>query len=609
MRSQLLMLLAGMHTHIHGLVIPPKNYACEDKRCVITTNSTAPKLSFYPCKIMCETNIFPIPTAVSVGTDVVEVAADVVWNTTKTPPASKALVDEMLATFKNTKSAAASSAPALTVNVVFSDDSSTLSMSTDESYTIQTVHSSADSVVVSVTSVTCFGMRHGLETLFQTINFDKFSQTYKMPASLAVTDAPAFPYRGIMVDTARNFITLEKLQTIIKGMSMSKLNRLHLHLSDTASFPVEVEARPNVTLEGAYSNAEFYSIADLQVLFHFGIVHGVDVIPEIDQPAHARQGFRWGEEAGLGRLVMCAPNPDPGAWKANAPEPPSGQFNPVNENVYTVLGEVYASLVKGLGGGLYHMGGDEVQVGSDTKGPACWNSSVEAPEIMAHLEKIGADRSDINTFLELWANFTIASTAEVKKAYAAQGKKLDKLIQWGGGGGANLVNSRYLAAAFPQDTFMFQVWDGYSGSLLKKLAGDGYDVIMSNADLFYLDCGREKWDARGHSWCAYNSWRNVYDSLPTAQAKWNLTSEEMSRLKGAEAPMWSEMADSTTIVSAMFPRASALGERFWSNPKGNWYDADPRIELHRYRLVDNGVPSHAIQAQWCLQNGPYACTV
>lgn len=37
------------------------------------------------------------------------------------------------------------------------------------------------------------------------------------------------------------------------------MNVLHLHVSDTASFPVEIFKQPNVTFYGSYGSDKFYS--------------------------------------------------------------------------------------------------------------------------------------------------------------------------------------------------------------------------------------------------------------------------------------------------------------------------------------------------------------
>ena len=49
------------------------------------------------------------------------------------------------------------------------------------------------------------------------------------------------------------------------------------------------------------------------------------------------------------------------------------------------------------------------------------------------------------------------------------------------------------------------------------------------------------------------------------------------------------------IPTQIFPRASAYGERLWSNPSSGFYEAETRILEHRRRLVDRGVRADALQ--------------
>ena len=50
-----------------------------------------------------------------------------------------------------------------------------------------------------------------------------------------------------------------------------------------------------------------------------------------------------------------------------------------------------------------------------------------------------------------------------------------------------------------------------------------------------------------------------------------------------------------TLLPQIFPRASAFGERLWSNPSTGFYEAETRILEHRRRLVDRGVRADALQ--------------
>ena len=65
---------------------------------------------------------------------------------------------------------------------------------------------------------------------------------------------------------------------------------------------------------------------------------GVLLLPEFDGPGHAAYGWqKWPAEKGLGNMTTCM-GP---IWKDEvntlAQEPPAGQLNPVNENLYEVI--------------------------------------------------------------------------------------------------------------------------------------------------------------------------------------------------------------------------------------------------------------------------------
>ena len=592
----------SVQTAASAIVVPTKTYACNGGRCQVTPTGTAGGIGFGLCKVTCEKSFWPMPSG---GVSISSAAGKAItvspaFDLTGVPASAQGLMKEMTAAFTQ---AAFPQKPkqggsVLSVSVKVTSASTELLLSTDESYTL----SSSSYLNVVVEAATVFGARHALETLAQVVYWNEASLGYEIAGpTVTIKDVPAFPYRGVLVDTSRNFIALDTLHTIIRGMAASKLNTLHLHLSDTPSFPLEMPTRPNMTIYGAYSNEEVYRVEDVIALRAFGLAHGVRVVPEIDQPAHARQGWQWGKEAGLGELVVCDNNY---TTYRSAVEPPPGQLNPTNPNVHVVLSEIYSELVKNFGGSLYHLGGDEVAVEN------CWNNSEYAAPVTEWITEHGFSRSDKMTFYDLWANFTKKSMENVQQAYKAQNKPLEKIMQWAGADstGWNLVGQTSLRAkTFPVDTFMFEVWDQYSKSIAPTLMNEGYDVVVSNWDLLYLDCG----GAAYNNWCKYNSWYTVYDSVQTVMTEWRsqMKPGAEKNFKGAEAALWTEHFGTENILQGVFPRASALGEALWTNPKSNWHAADPRMEVHRDVLVKRGIAASALQPQWCLQNGPYSCTV
>lgn len=126
-----------------------------------------------------------------------------------------------------------------------------------------------------------------------------------MVSRAAITDAPAFRYRGLMVDTARNFISVKALERTLDGMAATKLNTLHLHLTDSHAFPLQLPGLPNMAYYGAYSPRNLYTPEDLRHLQQYARVRGVRLVPEIDAPAHASNGWQWGEREGMGELALC----------------------------------------------------------------------------------------------------------------------------------------------------------------------------------------------------------------------------------------------------------------------------------------------------------------
>ena len=107
----------------------------------------------------------------------------------------------------------------------------------------------------TLTAATIWGALHGLETFSQLVSFRRSDKSYVLEnAPVQIEDAPRFAYRGVMVDCARHFIPLTYLEAVVDGMAFSKLNVLHLHLSDQESFPMESRRFPQLLLFSEVAN-------------------------------------------------------------------------------------------------------------------------------------------------------------------------------------------------------------------------------------------------------------------------------------------------------------------------------------------------------------------
>lgn len=142
-----------------------------------------------------------------------------------------------------------------------------------------------------ISAPTVKGVFWGTRSLLQILNTEKGA----LPKGVA-RDFPLFPNRGFMLDVARKFFTMDYLKQYVKIMSFYKMNEFQIHLNDNgfpqffnndwnqtyAAFRLESTRFPGLTAkDGSYSKKEF---TELQKL---GMQYGVNIVPEIDIPAHS----------------------------------------------------------------------------------------------------------------------------------------------------------------------------------------------------------------------------------------------------------------------------------------------------------------------------------
>ncbi|RZC86875.1 hypothetical protein C5167_030226 [Papaver somniferum] len=138
---------------------------------------------------------------------------------------------------------------------------------------------------------TVYGALHGLQTFSQLCQFNfgtKTIEVHHTPWSIA--DEQRFSFRGLLIDTSRHYLPLPSIKKVIDAMAYTKLNVLHWHIVDTQSFPLEIPSYPKLW-NGAYSDAERYTMADAAVIVDYARRRGINILAEIDIPGHA---LSWG---------------------------------------------------------------------------------------------------------------------------------------------------------------------------------------------------------------------------------------------------------------------------------------------------------------------------
>lgn len=133
-----------------------------------------------------------------------------------------------------------------------------------------------------------------------------------LPKGLA-RDYPDYGIRGFMMDCGRKYIPMRYLRDYVKMMAYYKMNTLQVHLNDNgfkqyfehdwnktyAAFRLECETFPGLTArDGYYTKQEFIALQQL------GDSLGVEIIPEIDVPAHSLSLSHYRPELGSQKYGM-----------------------------------------------------------------------------------------------------------------------------------------------------------------------------------------------------------------------------------------------------------------------------------------------------------------
>jgi hexosaminidase len=114
----------------------------------------------------------------------------------------------------------------------------------DEAYSLD-----IDDQGVVLRGASAHGVFNGLQSLAQLVSPDG-----TLPLG-AVQDAPRYAYRGMMLDVARHFSSIDTVLRLLDCMAAYKLNRFHFHLTDDEGWRLEIAALPELTAIGAQRGA------------------------------------------------------------------------------------------------------------------------------------------------------------------------------------------------------------------------------------------------------------------------------------------------------------------------------------------------------------------
>ncbi|KAL8830275.1 MAG: hypothetical protein Q9170_005804 [Blastenia crenularia] len=209
---------------------------------------------------------------------------------------------------------------------------------------------------VDITAVSSIGILRALETFTQLFyQHSSNGAVYTPYAPVSIVDAPKFGHRGFSMDVARTYYPTTFILHTLDVLASNKFNRLHLHVTDSQSWPLDIPALPDLSRKGAYRTGLSYSPKELAQIQEYGMYRGVEVYIEIDTPGHTASIAHAFPE------VIAAYNIQPD-WGDYANEPPSGGLKLNSSAVYTFLHTLWEDLLPRVApySAYFHTGGDEV---------------------------------------------------------------------------------------------------------------------------------------------------------------------------------------------------------------------------------------------------------
>jgi len=301
----------------------------------------------------------------------------------------------------------------------------------DESYRL-----TVDATGVNIAANTRFGALRAMETLLQLIQ--NGPENTSVPW-VTIEDAPRFPWRGLLLDSARHFIPLEDIKRQIDGMAAAKLNVLHWHLTDDQGWRFASTRYPKLTQLA--SDGMFYTQDEMRDVVRYAAARGIRVVPEIDMPGHASAiAVAYPE-------LMSAPGPYEMErhWGVLKPV-----LDPTKEGTYTFAEAMIGELAAIFPDPYLHIGGDEVD---DTQ----WKNNAAIQQFMRD-NKLADSHA-----LQAYFNRKLETLLE---------KHQRRMMGW----------DEIFHPDLPK-SILIQSWQGQDA--LGEVAKQGYKGILSTG--FYLD--------------------------------------------------------------------------------------------------------------------------
>lgn len=433
----------------------------------------------------------------------------------------------------------------------------------DENYVLEVTPQA-----VTITAGTEKGFYYGLQSLYQlgylNSNEDKI-------ACCTITDSPRFAYRALMLDPVRYFIPKEEVLRLIDLASALKFNNIHLHLSDDNGWRMEIKQYPKLTEVGAWrvyrpevfpgrENAKspdeptpvggFYTQDDLREIVAYAEDRYINVIPEIEMPAHAAAAI-----ASYPELACPVVDKFVGVFPGIGGPDASIIMCGGNDKVYEFYRNVLDEVMDVFPSPYIHLGGDEANKSIWKQCDLC-NQRIQ----------------DLNL-----------GDYEGLQAYF-----MDQINHYVRSKGRTAMGWDEVTYGDPKEDMVILGWQGLGNQAVKDSRKSGRKFILTPAKVFYLIRYQGPQWYEPFTYFGNNTLKDVYSYEPVG-ADW--TPELQENLLGVQGSLWTEFCNSNHDVEyLLFPRVMAVADVAW-RPEGSqdWEGFVESLDNYLPELENRGI--------------------
>jgi len=373
----------------------------------------------------------------------------------------------------------------------------------------------------------------GLHYACVTLGSLLFNHHAKLPCG-TIQDYPRFEWRGMHLDCARHFYSVDTILRYLDLMALFKFNRFHWHFADDETYRVVMERLPDLqrthlrgenqvipaVFGGGICSGGAYSRADVATIVEHAKSLHIEVLPEIEIPAHAYA---------LCQVYPETRDPLDQGTALSVQGYAENVMNPAQTESWRIWTEMIQETADLFPFDMIHLGGDELP-------DHAWDGSDRVTDVMAQHGL--ANQHDVQGWI-------MGQAADIARAAGKTPCGWEESFR----GSPNIG----------QDGVIFG-WTGQGLGL--QAARAGHRVVMMPGQHTYLDMAQTaSVDDWGATWAAIIGLADTiaWDPVPTDEP-------ELERnIIGVEGAFWSEFTTQDQDMEPMIaPRILGIATMAWS---------------------------------------------